>query len=454
MSQIPHTPGATFHGLGIAPKLLESLERNHFDHPTPIQEKAIPVSIEGKDVIGIAQTGTGKTLAFGIPMIQRLAVTKGRGLVILPTRELALQVDETFNKIGRHLNLRTAVLIGGASMKLQLNMLARKPHIIIATPGRLNDHLEQRTVKLDDVRCLVLDEADRMLDMGFEPQIRRIIQAIPKERQTLLFSATMPKEIVGMANSYMKTPTRVEIAAAGTAAETVDQEIFFVSRDEKPRLLEKLLNEYRGTVLIFTRTKHGASKIARHVRNMGHASTEIHSDRSLAQRRNALEGFKTGMYRVMVATDIAARGIDVKNIELVINYDLPDQSEDYVHRIGRTGRAGATGKAISFAMLDQRQDVKAIERLLRKALPISKVPELPPARVMPQSASEQTSSYGRDFQSHGYEKRKDRRDFSHGSPRKYRDFRENRFQKSPRVEIARNESFQTSGKSRKPRIHT
>jgi ATP-dependent RNA helicase RhlE len=302
-------------------------------------------------------------------MIQRLAITKGRGLVILPTRELALQVEESFAKLGRHLNLRTAVLIGGASMKMQLNMLYRKPHIIIGTPGRLNDHIEQRTLKLDDVRTLVLDEADRMLDMGFEPQIRRIIQAVPKDRQTMLFSATMPSEIIGMANSYMKTPVRVEVAAAGTAAEKVDQEIFFVSRDEKARLLEKLLGEYRGTVLVFSRTKHGASKIARLVRSMGHASAEIHSDRSLAQRRRALDGFKSGEYRVLIATDIAARGIDVKNIELVINYDLPDVAEDYVHRIGRTGRAGASGKAISFAMFDQRSDVKAIERILRKACP-------------------------------------------------------------------------------------
>jgi ATP-dependent RNA helicase RhlE len=451
MSPKPNAVGTGFHGLGIAPKLLESLERNRFDQPTPIQAKAIPVAIEGKDVIGIAQTGTGKTLAFGIPMIQRLAVTKGRGLVILPTRELALQVEETFNKIGRHLNLRTAVLIGGASMKLQLNMLRNKPHVIIATPGRLNDHLEQRTVKLDDVRCLVLDEADRMLDMGFEPQIRRIINSIPKDRQTLLFSATMPNEIIGMANSYMKTPTRVEIAAAGTAAEKVDQEVFFVTRDEKSRLLEKLLEEYRGTVLVFSRTKHGASKIARLIRNMGHTSAEIHSDRSLAQRRKALDGFKTGEFRVLVATDIAARGIDVKNIELVINYDLPDQSEDYVHRIGRTGRAGASGKAISFAMLDQRQDVKAIERLLRKALPVGKLPELPPARSMPM-ATRGYEPQDRPFQKGGFGRRFDRGERSHGYANARR---EDRFRKQDSGhQSVRENDFQTPAGRRSPRIHT
>ncbi len=404
--------GTGFNGLGIAPKLLESLERNGYTEPTPIQAKAIPVAIEGKDVIGIAQTGTGKTLAFGIPMIQRLAITKGRGLVILPTRELALQVEESFAKFGRHLNLRTAVLIGGASMKMQLGMLYRKPHIIIGTPGRINDHIEQRTLKLDDVHTLVLDEADRMLDMGFEPQIRRILQAVPKDRQTMLFSATMPSEIIGMANSYMKTPLRVEVATAGTAAANVDQEIFFVSRDEKARLMEKLLEEYRGPVLVFSRTKHGASKIARLIRSMGHNSAEIHSDRSLAQRRRALEGFKSGEYRVLVATDIAARGIDVKNIELVLNFDLPDVAEDYVHRIGRTGRAGASGKAISFAMFDQRGDVKAIERILRKSLPVGRVPAtLPPPRAMPAATKEyepQRPSYGQKRTGSSYGARPER----------------------------------------------
>jgi ATP-dependent RNA helicase RhlE len=427
MSPQTQATGTGFHGLGIAPKLLESLEKNGYDQPTPIQAKSIPIAIEGKDVIGIAQTGTGKTLAFGIPMIQRLAITKGRGLVILPTRELALQVEESFAKLG--------------------------------TPGRLNDHIEQRTLKLDDVRTLVLDEADRMLDMGFEPQIRRIIQAVPKDRQTMLFSATMPSEIIGMANSYMKTPVRVEVAAAGTAAEKVDQEIFFVSRDEKARLLEKLLQEYRGTVLVFSRTKHGATKIARLVRSMGHASAEIHSDRSLAQRRRALDGFKSGEYRVLIATDIAARGIDVKNIELVINYDLPDVAEDYVHRIGRTGRAGASGKAISFAMFDQRSDVKAIERILRKALPVGRVPELPPARAMPAASREyepQRPAYGqkRSFGSNsGYGARPER---SSGYSNARRDdrFIKRGVSNHSSAKPARSFDIQAPSGKRQPRIHT
>ncbi len=374
---------AGFDGLGIAPKLLEILDYNKFKVPTPIQKKAIPVAIEGKDVIGIAQTGTGKTLAFGVPMLQRLAQVKGRGLVILPTRELALQVDETFQKIGRPINLRTAVLIGGASMHRQLEMLRGNPHVIIATPGRLIDHLNQKTANLDNVTVLVLDEADRMLDMGFEPQIRRILHSVPKERQTMLFSATMPDEIVKIASNYMKLPTRIEIARAGTAAELVTQELFVVKREDKNRLLEKMLIEHPGSSLVFSRTKFGAKKILRAVKAMGHSAAEIHSNRSLAQRREALDGFKAGRYRVLVATDIAARGIDVTGIASVINYDLPENAEDYVHRIGRTGRAGHSGYAISFATPDQGDEVRQIEKLTRIQLPISKLPELPPHRAAP-----------------------------------------------------------------------
>ncbi|MFA5935275.1 MAG: DEAD/DEAH box helicase [Patescibacteria group bacterium] len=380
MKELPAATTPVFYGMGIAPKLLETLEKLNFSTPTPIQYKSIPIAIQGKDVIGIAQTGTGKTLAFGIPLIQRLAQTKGRGLIILPTRELAIQVDETIQLIGRSIGLRTAVLIGGTSMYPQKSALARKPHVIIATPGRLIDHMEQKTLSLQDVCILVLDEADRMLDMGFAPQINRILQSVPKDRQTMLFSATMPADIVKIANTHMKLPVRVEIARAGTASETVAQELFVVRKEEKNRLLQKLLDEYHGTVLVFSRTKHGAKKIARSVRGMGHNSSEIHSNRSLAQRREALEGFKNGKYRVLVATDIAARGIDVKGIELVVNYDLPDNPEDYVHRIGRTGRAGLEGRAISFATPDQGSDVRAIERLTHIRLPMTKLPELPQER--------------------------------------------------------------------------
>jgi ATP-dependent RNA helicase RhlE len=360
----------SFGNLGIAPNLLERLDALKFFHPTPIQEKAIPQGIAGEDLIGIAQTGTGKTLAFAIPVMQRAAATKKLGLVILPTRELALQVDETFRKVGGAFGLRTAVLIGGASMHTQLKDIRSRPHVIIATPGRLIDHLDQKHVRLDNVGVLVLDEADRMLDMGFEPQLKRILVSVPTDRQTLLFSATMPEEISAIARKYMKTPLRVEVAPSGTAAERVDQEVFIVPKLDKLSLLKKVLGEYRGTVLVFSRTKHGAKKITRAVRQMGHSVAEIHSNRSLAQRKDALDGFKSGRYRVLVATDIAARGIDVTGIQLVLNFDLPDHTEDYVHRIGRTGRAGQIGKAISFAVPEQKNDIRQIERLIRTRLPV------------------------------------------------------------------------------------
>ena len=365
----------SFYGLGIAPKILELIDRMKFKIPTPIQYKAIPVAIEGKDVIGIAQTGTGKTLAFGIPMIQRLAQSQARGLVLVPTRELALQVEETIRKVGQTLGMHTAVLIGGASMYNQVNALRRHPRVIVATPGRLIDHLGQRTVNLNDVRILVLDEADRMLDMGFAPQIEQILQYLPKERQTMLFSASIPEKIISIAARHMKLPVSVEIAPSGTAAKNVVQELFIIMKEEKSQLLLKLLEQYRGTVLLFSRTKRGAARITRGLRSMGHSVAEIHSDRSLAQRREALEGFKTGKYRILVATDIAARGIDVKGIELVINFDLPDDAENYVHRIGRTGRAGHEGRAISLATPDQRGEVRDIEKVMHNVLPIARHPE-------------------------------------------------------------------------------
>ena len=369
-----------FYGLGITPGLLEILDKLHYVTPTLIQNQSIPIAIRGKDIVGIAQTGTGKTLAFSIPMIQRLASSKGLGLVILPTRELALQIDSELHRVGDYLGLRTAVLIGGLSIWPQTEAIRRNPHIIIATPGRLIDHLRQKTVNLGRVSILVLDEADRMLDMGFLPQIRDILKAVPKERQTMLFSATISPEIMKIASANMKLPIRVEIAPTGTTVESVTQEIFIVSKDTKMSLLEKILNQYTGPALIFTRTKYGARRIAHTIKGMGHIAAEIHSNRSLAQRRSALEGFKSGRYRVLVATDIMARGIDVVGIELVINYDLPSQSEDYVHRIGRTARAGMDGRAISFATPGEQKEIRAIEKLIRKNITISPLPELLPRR--------------------------------------------------------------------------
>jgi ATP-dependent RNA helicase RhlE len=366
--------------LGIAPDLLDAIARLKFTEPTPIQRRSIPITIEGKDLIAIAQTGTGKTLAYGIPMIQRLAQIKGRALVMTPTRELALQVDEALMSVGRSLGLRTTVLIGGASMANQLRSLERKPRVIVATPGRLIDHLEHRTVSLADVQILVLDEADRMLDMGFAPQINKILAVVPKQRQMMLFSATIPPEIMTLARREMEFPIRVEVAPSGTAPDKIIQELFFVERRAKTQLLEVMLERYRGPVLIFTRTKYGARKLARDVRAIGHTAAEIHSNRTQPQRREALDGFKSGKYRALVATDVASRGIDVSGIELVVNYDLPTNTEDYVHRIGRTGRAGLSGRSVSFATLDQKKDVKNIERLIRSNLPKSALPALPPPR--------------------------------------------------------------------------
>ncbi|MCH8049388.1 DEAD/DEAH box helicase [Patescibacteria group bacterium] len=359
-----------FHGLGIAPGLLKRIKALGFVHPTPIQFKAIPIATSGEDVVGIAQTGSGKTLAFSIPMLQHVSATKKIGLVLLPTRELAVQVEETLKKLAGQAGLRTALVIGGMNPQPQIKQLKAKPHIIVATPGRLIDHIEQKHVSLSNVGILILDEADRMLDMGFEPQLKRILSFVPHDRQTMLFSATMPEEIAAIARQYMKKPLRIEVARPGTTAEKIDQEVFIVPRAEKMDLLQRVLQEYRGSVLVFSRTKHGAKKIARKIRQMGHTADEIHSNRSQNQRQKALKGFASGKYRVLVATDIAARGIDVEDIELVVNYDLPNQIEDYVHRIGRTGRAGRSGKAISFASPEQKKDIKQIEKLINITLPI------------------------------------------------------------------------------------
>jgi ATP-dependent RNA helicase RhlE len=369
-----------FYGLGIAPRLLDKIESTGYTTATPIQLKAMPIAIEGKDIIGIAQTGTGKTLAYGIPMIQRLAKRKSKGLVLAPTRELAIQIRDALKPFTLALQMRSAVFIGGESIARQIASLKRHPHIMVATPGRLIDLLGRRHLRLDDVHVLVLDEADRMLDMGFAPQIEQIIRLIPRDRQTMLFSATMPTEIVKIASAHMHLPVHTEIAPSGTAAEGVSHEVFVVEKASKELLLEKLLEQYKGSVLLFTRTKRRAKQVARSLRKARKAAVEIHSDRSLAQRKEALNGFKSGKYRILVATDIAARGIDVHGIELVINYDLPDDPGSYVHRIGRTGRAGMEGRAISLATPDQERDVRGIEKLIKMSISLSEHPEIPARR--------------------------------------------------------------------------
>lgn len=390
---------SAFAALGVSEKFLPILAQRGISQPTPIQLQAIPIATEGKDVIGIAQTGTGKTLAFGLPMLQRLAAQGGGGLVLVPTRELAAQVEESLRAFANAVSFRTIVIIGGASMRNQINDIRQKPRIVVATPGRLNDHLEQGTITLRGVTTLVLDEADQMLDMGFMPQIERILSHIPAERQTLLFSATMPPEITKLAARHMKMPLRVEVAPAGTAAENVEQEMIFVAKADKLTLLQHLLSETKGRVLVFSRTKHGASKMAKALMAAGYTAAEIHANRSLGQRKAALEGFKSGKHRVLVATDIAARGIHVTGVELVVNFDLPDDSSDYVHRIGRTARAGTSGKAISFASPDQARDVSDIERLIRTSIKRGSLPKHIQAPAVASHASK--SSPGPKFNRRG-----------------------------------------------------
>ena len=388
-------PNSGFNNLGIAPTMLKALDRLKFVTPTPIQQQAIPIALEGKDILGVAQTGTGKTLAFGIPIIQRLAAEGGQALILVPTRELALQVGEALEPLLNAFEMISAVFIGGVKMYGQIADIKRNPDIMIATPGRMNDHIYQGTIDLGRVGIAVLDEADRMLDMGFEPQVKSILRCLTNKEQTLLFSATMPSEILKLANKHMKLPISIEIAPSGTAAKDVSQELFIVKEAVKNDVLKILLQKYSGTVLVFIRTKMKASRVARNIRAMGAKVAEIHSDRTMGQRIQAIEGFKRGRYRVLVATDIAARGIDVNMIELVINYDLPDDAENYVHRIGRTGRAGETGHAVTLATPTQSHDVKKIESLIKKTLPRSSHPQFAHASFSDDGSSSHRGPGGR-----------------------------------------------------------
>jgi ATP-dependent RNA helicase RhlE len=341
--------------------------------PTPIQARAIGIALEGRDVIGCAQTGTGKTAAFAIPTIERLCATRpgagARALVLAPTRELALQIAETFAVLGSARGVRTVTLIGGEAMGPQLAGLARRPDVIVATPGRLFDHLERRSATLSSVRIVVLDEADRMLDMGFAPQVERILAVTPLDRQTLCFSATMPEAVERLVRRHLSRPERVEVGTVAKPVAAVTQRLYATENRDKTPLLLRLLGEDGGQTLVFTRTKHRADRLARAVAAAGHRVTRLHADRTMSQRREALDGFRAGRYRVLVATDIAARGIDVPEIAHVVNFDLPHSAEDYIHRIGRTARAEATGQATSFATPEDREQLRAIERHLGHPVP-------------------------------------------------------------------------------------
>ncbi len=365
----------TFADLGLSQKALQTLERAGFEHPTPIQAQAIPPALAGKDVIGTAATGTGKTAAFVLPILERLTGKTGtRALVLAPTRELALQIGEEVERFGKGRHVHGAVVIGGVGMGQQTAAFREKREIIIATPGRLVDHLSQKTAKLDDIEILVLDEADRMLDMGFKPQLTRILQRVPKVRQTMLFSATMGAEVAEFAREALRDPVRVEVVRSGTTAERAVQHVFLATQEEKLPLLLALLEADDLSTLVFTRTKRRADKVWKVVANAGHKAARIHADRSQGQRRMALDGFKDGTYRVLVATDIAARGIDVAEIGHVVNFDLPHVAEDYVHRVGRTARAAASGRASSFAAPEENDLLRGIEKLTRVALPRAEVP--------------------------------------------------------------------------------
>lgn len=362
----------TFASMGLSAPLLQALEKEGLKEPTPIQAKAIPAGLEGRDVLGCAQTGTGKTAAFVIPMIERLAgAPRGlpRGLVLAPTRELAFQIQGTVDKLGRCRKIFSTPIVGGSDMQAQIRGLRQQPDIIVSTPGRLLDHMWNGTVKLTDLQIVVLDEADRMLDMGFAPQLNQILDAIPEQRQTLLFSATIPSNLADLARVSVKDPVRAMVSKSATPADGVSHSLHHTTPDGKVSLLLSILKEQSESVLVFTRTKHRANRIGETLERAGHRVGILHGGRRLSQRRMALEGFRTGRYRILVATDIAARGLDVANIAHVINFDIPNVPEDYVHRIGRTARMNALGRATSFVTGEDYRQVRAIEKLLGYAVP-------------------------------------------------------------------------------------
>lgn len=368
-----------FSGLELIEPLRRAISAEGYTAPTPIQAQSIPHLLKGRDLLGVAQTGTGKTAAFVLPMLQNLTASsqgrpqsgRPRALILAPTRELAVQIGDSVRAYGKFLNIRGTNIFGGAPMGKQIKALQDGVDIVIATPGRLMDLLNQKKLRLDAVEIFVLDEADRMLDIGFAPAIKRIVRETPDDRQTMLFSATFNKDVAKMAEQYLYEPVRIEVERAGSSNKDVEHELIVIEQEDKTRVLKKILNDFDGTVLVFSRTRHGARKLSRIVRDNGHTAAELHADRTLEQRRNALQGFKDGRFRVLVATDIAARGIDVKDIGMVLNFDVPKSAEDYVHRTGRTGRAGSKGHAVTLVTPEQGNEVRGIEKLIQFELPLS-----------------------------------------------------------------------------------
>jgi len=366
-----------FEQLGLIAPLLKALQKEGYTTPTPIQAQAIPPALQGKDILGLAQTGTGKTAAFALPILQLLdreqynGYKHTRALILTPTRELAMQISESFQSYGRYTNVKQEVIFGGVSQHAQTIALRNGTDVLIATPGRLLDLMNQGYVHLDYLELFVLDEADRMLDMGFIHDVRKVIKALPKQKQTMLFSATMPPQIAQLVASLLHAPVTIEVAPVSSTAERIEQFVYFIQKQKKQTLLVHLLNEKKmKRTLVFTRTKHGADRIAKELKKASIHADAIHGNKSQSARQNALNNFKNGRLKVLVATDIAARGIDVDALEHVINFDLPDVAETYVHRIGRTGRAGANGIAISFC--DGREEMgnlKSINKLIGLKIP-------------------------------------------------------------------------------------
>jgi ATP-dependent RNA helicase RhlE len=369
---------ASFDALKLVEPIARALRAENYATPTPIQARAIPHLLEGHDLLGIAQTGTGKTAAFALPILQRLAADKRhapprstRVLVLTPTRELAVQIHQSFRTYGKFLHLSYNAIFGGVGQGQQVSGVSRGVDVVIATPGRLLDLVNQGHLKLDTVEVFVLDEADRMLDMGFIHDVRRIVAKLPKKRQTVLFSATMPQAISGLAASVLVNPKRVEVTPPATTVERINQKVLFVEKDKKRALLLDLLADKGiARALVFTRTKHGANRLAEQLHKSGVSTDAIHGNKSQGQRQRALDSFRNGRLRVLVATDIAARGIDIDGITHVINFDLPNEPESYVHRIGRTARAGAAGHAISFCDAEERSFLRDIEKVIRRPVPV------------------------------------------------------------------------------------
>ena len=378
----------TFETLGLSPALLRALAANNYTVPTPIQVQAIPLALAGRDLLGGAQTGTGKTAAFGLPLLQRLSKhtpangpRKPRALVLVPTRELAVQVAESIKTYGRGLNLNVTTIYGGAGMQPQIDNLRRGVDVLVACPGRLIDHLERGTAKLDAVEMLVLDEADRMLDMGFLPAIKRVVARVPAQRQTMLFSATFEPRIRALAMEFMRDPAQVQVAANNTIAETITHRAHPVDGSRKRDLLiEILAKRHTDQVLVFGKTKHGCNRLAEQLETAGLRAVAIHGNKSQAQRQKALDQFKAGRARVLVATDVAARGLDIPDLPLVINHDLPMVAEDYVHRIGRTGRNGATGQALSLVSPEEGGLLNQIQKMLKAEVVMETVRGFEPSR--------------------------------------------------------------------------